>query len=279
FAARFGAAPFTDLGRLLRTARPELLVVALPPFAHEGQVEAAAAAGVHLLVEKPPALTQDRADAMVAAAAASGVVAACGFMYRFGDALARWDAADTGRAGLFAGHFHCNSAHAPWWRSRALSGGQVVEQLVHLVDLARHHLGEPRRVYARAATFFHGGEPGYDADDVSALVLGYDDGRVGVLNATNGAVPGVWDKRWEVVAERMTGHFTGWNTATLTAVPSGAVERVDGTTDVVAAQLADVVAAIRAGRPPRVPLADGAATLRVVMAAARSATEGREVRL
>ena len=126
----------------------------------------------------------------------AGVVAACGFMYRFGAAVQRWDAAaragEAGRVGLFTGQFHCNALHADWWRERAKSGGQMVEQLIHIVDLARHQLGEPQSVYARTANFFHRDVAGYDSDDVSAIVLGYADGRVGVLNATNGAVPGQW---------------------------------------------------------------------------------------
>ena len=283
FATRFGAAPFTDLRRML-DSQIDLLIVALPPFAHTGQVEQAVAAGTHVLVEKPIALDMTRASAMVDAAARAGVVAACGFMYRFGAAVRRWDAAarsgDTGRVGLFTGQFHCNALHADWWRERAKSGGQMVEQLIHIADLARHQLGEPQTVYARAANFFHRDVAGYDSEDVSAIVLGYDDGRVGVLNATNGAVPGQWNKLWEIVAERMTGRFTGWNTGKLThTVGTPRTEEIDEQTDVFVAQLADVAAAIRDRRAPTVPLSEGASTLRIVLAARQSAAEGREIAL
>ena len=283
FAGRFAAQPFTDLRRML-DSQIDLLIVALPPFAHSGQVEEAVAAGTHVLVEKPIALDMTRARSMVDAATRAGVVAACGFMYRFGAAVTRWDAAarhgEAGRVGLFTGQFHCNALHADWWRERAKSGGQMVEQLIHIVDLARHQLGEPQSVYARTANFFHRDVAGYDSDDVSAIVLGYADGRVGVLNATNGAVPGQWTKLWQIVAERMTGRFTGWNTATLmytTGTPR--TEEIDAQTDVFVAQLADVAAAIRDRRAPTVPLSDGASTLRIVLAARQSAVEGREISL
>jgi predicted dehydrogenase len=283
FAARFGAEPFTDLHRML-DSQIDLLIVALPPFAHSGQVEQAVAAGTHVLVEKPIALDMSRAQSMVDAAAKAGVVAACGFMYRFGAAVKRWDAAakagETGRVGLFTGQFHCNALHADWWRERAKSGGQMVEQLIHIVDLARHQLGEPQTVYARTSNFFHRDVAGYDSDDVSAIVLGYADGRVGVLNATNGAVPGQWTKLWQLVAERMTGRFTGWNTATLTHTSGGPrTEEIDEQTDVFVAQLTDVAAAIREKRVPKVPLSDGEGTLRIVLAAQQSAAAGREISL
>lgn len=283
FAREFGATPYIDLRRMLDASRLDLAIVALPPYAHVGQVEAIAAAGVHLLVEKPIALDVHRADSMVEAAHNAGVVAACGFMYRFGDAVMRWDqarvAGETGRVGMFVGQFHCNSLHADWWRERAKSGGQMVEQLIHIVDLARHQLGQPQTVYARAANFFHRGVAGYDSDDVSALVLGYDDGRVAVLNATNGAIAGRWDKLWQIVGEHMTGRFTGWNAGVLTHTDDVRSETIDTQTDVFVAQLADMYAAIRERRAPRVPLVDGATTLRIVLAAWESTRTSREVRL
>lgn len=284
FSAKFGGRPFTDTARMLDESRLDLLIVALPPYAHSGQVEEAARAGIHLLVEKPIALTLERAESMVSATRASGVVAACGFMYRFGDAVTRWDAAAangaTGRAGLFVGQFQCNALHAPWWRERALSGGQMVEQLIHMVDLARHQLGAPQTVYARAGNFFHRGVERYDSDDVSAIILGYDDGRVGTLHATNGAIPGKWDKLWQIIAERATGRFTGWNLGSIThteGVPRA--EEIDTQKDVFVAQLADVIQAIKDRRPPRVPLQDGLETLRIVLAAHRSVMQRKEIAL
>jgi predicted dehydrogenase len=284
-AAKFSAMPYTDFHRMLKETRLDLLIVALPPSAHSGQVEEAAAAGIHLLVEKPIALYMQRAQSMVTAAEQAGIVAACGFMYRFGDAVTRWDAeaaaGATGRAGLFVGQFHCNALHADWWRERAKSGGQVVEQLIHIIDLARHQLGEPQSVYARGSNFFHRGVDRYDSEDLSAMILGYDDGRVGVLNATNGAVPAKWEKSWQVISERMTGQFTGWNSAVLTHTQGDAtkIERIETQTDVFVAQLADLAEAISHGRAPRVSLEDGAKTLRIALTAARSIAEKREIRL
>jgi predicted dehydrogenase len=266
---------------MLDESRLDLVIVALPPYAHAGQVEMIAAAGVNVLVEKPIALEMQRANAMVEVARNAGVVAACGFMYRFGDAVVRWDqaraAGETGRVGLFVGQFHCNALHADWWRERAKSGGQMVEQLIHIIDLARHQLGEPQSVYARAANLFHRDVSGYDSDDVSAILLGYDDGRIAVLNATNGAIRGRWDKLWQLVGQRMTGRFTGWNTGELTHTDEARSESIDTQTDVFVAQLTDISDAIRDKRAPRVPLAEGAATLRIALAAWESVQTGREV--
>lgn len=278
FTGRFGGTAYNEFERMLGEAGLDLLVVALPPGAHAGEVEKAAAAGVNLLVEKPISLDLGRAQAMVDAS--TEVIAACGFMYRFGGAVERWDAMDTGRAAHFSGSFHCNALHAPWWRSRQMSGGQLVEQLIHIVDLARKSLGKPSTVYARATNFCHRDLPGYDTEDMSAIIFGYDDGRIAALSASNIAIPGRWMKGWQIVAERATGIFTDWNTAELVrTTPEVVSEKVAADTDPFVAQLTDLRDAINGSRAPRVPLADGLATLELVLAARRSADEGREVSL
>jgi predicted dehydrogenase len=156
----------------------------------------------------------------------------------------------------------------------------MVEQLIHIADLARHSLGMPQTVYARAANLFHTGVERYTGEDVSGMLLGYGDGRIGVLHASNAAIPGRWMKQWQIVAERATGLFSDWNAAEL-VLTAGEVrsETVAGTTDPFVAQLVDVAEAIRNRRPPHVPLRDGLDTLRIVLAARRSADEGREVSL
>lgn len=282
FGKRFGVTAYDDVERMLGSERLDLLVVALPPFAHAGQVERAAALGVNVLVEKPIALDLGRAASMVDAS--RNVVAACGFMYRFGGAVQRWtamaDAGETGTVGHFSGSFHCNALHAPWWRDRDKSGGQMVEQLIHIADLARCSLGMPQTVYARAANLFHRDVPDYTSEDASAILLGYDDGRVGVLHASNIAVPGRWMKGWQVVAQKATGIFADWNTAEIVQTIGEPVsERIASAVDPFVAQLEDVRDAIVDKRPPRVPLRDGLETLRIVLAARQSADTKREVSL
>jgi predicted dehydrogenase len=284
FAAQHGAKPYVDFERMLDEARLDLLIVATGPSARNGEAERAAACGVNLLVEKPIALDMATADRMAQAAEAAGVRAAIGFMYRFGDAVGRWReraaAGETGLVGMYAGSYHCNALHADWWRERARSGGQILEQVIHQIDLIRVFMGEPDTVYARTANLFHGDVPRYDIEDISAIVFGWDDGRIATLNASNSAIPGRWLKEWRLFAERSTGRFDDWNNAVFTQTrPEVAEETVAGSTDPFVAQLADLAAAIRDKRPPAVPLLEGPATLRLALAARRAADERREIRL
>lgn len=281
FVAQYsGMSAYDNLDQMLDEAAPDLVIATLPPFSRGGEIERIAARGIHLLVEKPIALDMEVADRMVHAVTASGVVAAIGFMYRFGDAIRQWHDQDAGRVGLYAGTYHCNALHADWWRIDAKSGGQIVEQVIHQIDLIRHFMGDPDTVYARRANLFHGAVPGYDVEDVSTIIFGWDDGRIATLNASNIATPGVWHKDWNLFAERMTGRFTGWNDAMFIPTVAGAATlELAGDTDPFVAQLADVASAIRDRRQPYIPLAEGSGTLRLALAARRSADERREIRL
>ena len=140
------------------------------------------ARGVTLLVEKPIALDMTAADAHGRGRRSERASsAAIGFMYRLGDAVRRWRELDTGRSGLYVGGYHCNALHADWWRDEAKSGGQILEQVIHQIDLIRHLMGEPDTVYARHANLFHRDIPDYDVEDLSSTIFGWDDGRIATL--------------------------------------------------------------------------------------------------
>ena len=280
FAAEHGGRAFTDLDRMIDAEAPDLVIATLPPYARHGEIEHVASRGVHLLVEKPIALDLAAAERMVSAVEQAGVVAGIGFMYRFGSAVRRWRELDTGPVGLYVGGYYCNALHAHWWRERALSGGQILEQAIHQIDLIRHLVGEPDTVYARHSNLFHKDVDRYDVEDVSAIIFGFDDGRIASLTASNIAIPGVWHKEWSLMAERMTGRFTSWDQAVMTRTKGDvSSETVDGGTNPFIAQLDDVAAAITEERQPYVPLREGTKTLRLALAAIRSADEGRELRI
>jgi predicted dehydrogenase len=114
FAEVHGGRPFIDLDKMIDAEAPDLVIATLPPYARHGEIEHVASRGVHLLVEKPIALNVAAGERMVAAAQAANVVAAIGFMYRFGSAVRRWRELDTGPAGLYVGGYYCNALHAHW---------------------------------------------------------------------------------------------------------------------------------------------------------------------
>lgn len=285
FAGRHGGMPHDSFQRMLDQARLDALIVAIPPAAHAGEVEAAAAAGIHMVLEKPIALDNDRASSMVDAAWASRIVTQVSFIQRFGGAVENWIAlqqsGQTGPIGLMTGCFYVNAPHGKWWTQRATSGGQTLEQLIHIVDLVRLFMGEPDTVFGRTANMFHQGQPGYDIEDMTTAVFGYNDGRTAVLTATDAIAEGLRMKEWRLIAEKYSAQFSNENRATFSAIgeDAAAVERIASEQDVFVSLMADFLAAIRQKRPARVPIEEGARSLALALAA-RQAGDGRcEIRL
>jgi predicted dehydrogenase len=286
FARDFGqgeAAVFTDHHALFDEAPLDLVAICLPPFGHSDEVEIAAARGIHIFIEKPIALSSEHAWRMVAAAEAAGVVTQVGFMYRFGAAVQHLRrllaAGEAGPIGLMSARYFCNSLHADWWRRRDKSGGQLVEQVIHMVDLMRYLLGEPLTVYSRQQNVFHTDIPDYTVEDVSATVMGFAGGGIGVLYATNGAIPGKWTNDYRVVARNVTVEFTDANHAQFvyTRERELRTEIVRGEEDYYHSEMLDLFAAIREGRPAATPIREGARSLDLALAATRSAESGAVV--
>ncbi len=277
------AAIFTDHRTMFERADLDLVIICLPPFAHTDEVERAAERGIHLLIEKPIALNSELAWRMVNAAERARIKTQVGFMYRFGAAIqefkTRFDSGALGAAGLFSARYFANSAHADWKRSREQSGGQLIEQAIHLFDVMRYLLGEPLSVFSRQTTFFHRDLEGYTSDDVSATVFSFANGALGVIYATNGAIPNKWIKEWRIVTQNLLAEFSDWNHATFTptTAPDLAPEIIASEQDVFTLQLRDLVNAIRTNGDTRTPLREGARTLDLVRAAARSAETRSEV--
>jgi len=287
FAAKHAseAAIYTDHRALLDDAKLDLVVVCLPPFAHTDEIERAANNGIHILMEKPIALESEQAWRMVECVEKAGIKTQVGFQFRFGEAVETFKALQaegkTGGIALFSGRYFCNALHAPWWRDRAKSGGQVIEQAIHLFDIMRYFMGNALTVYSRQENLFHTDVDGYTSEDTSVTVVNFQGGGMGVITATNNAVPGKWIGDYRVVAQKVTADFVSANIATFTHTDQAhtPVTAIDSERDFRREQLLDLLNAIKTDGTTRTPMRDGATILDLVLAARRSAEERREIAL
>ena len=276
---------FTDHREMFEQADLDLVFICLPPFAHSNEVELAAQYGVHILIEKPIALSSEHAWRMVEATENAGVKTQVGFMFRFGAAIERVKevitSGDIGPLGLMSARYFCNSLHAPWWRDRNKSGGQLVEQIIHMVDLMRYLMGDAVSVYSRQENVFHQHVSDYTVEDVSATVFGFPGGAIGVIYATNGAIPGKWINDYRLVSQKLTAEFTDANNAQFhfTAETPIRTETINSEKNVYLAELQDLLTAIRTGEQTRTPMREGAKSLGMALAATRSAQTHQEILL
>jgi predicted dehydrogenase len=148
-----GVAAYRDWREAVHDPRAEAVDVCLPTNLHAPAAIAALHAGKHVLVEKPMALDAASADAMLEAARRSGRVLMVAQVLRFFPMYrAMADVVKSGRLGTVrAASFRRRCAApswSPWLLDPAVSGGAVLDLLVHDVDMCLHLFGPPEAVSA-----------------------------------------------------------------------------------------------------------------------------------
>lgn len=164
-AAQFGGRAYDNLDMFVGEARPDAVIVTVPPSEHGAIERALIGARIPFLVEKPLAIDGALPETLAHEIDAAGLLVAAGYNWRALDTLdqVRQMLAET-PARMVMGRFHIGTPPAPWWRFRAGSGGQMLEQACHLIDLSRHLLGDGR-LLAAAGSF--GPLPGFDDHDIA----------------------------------------------------------------------------------------------------------------
>ncbi|HET6534441.1 MAG TPA: Gfo/Idh/MocA family oxidoreductase [Actinoplanes sp.] len=274
-AEAYGGRVFGDVGELL-DAGPDAVYVCVPPFAHGPAERAIIEAGIPLFVEKPIAIDADTADEIATLIAQRNVLTSVGHHWRYLGVV------DEARAilrhrpvRLVTGAWLDKVPPVAWWPRADRSGGPVVEQAAHVLDLARYLAGEVAEVWAAG----NGTPPevaGADVDGATAVAMRFAGGAVGTVAAT--CVLG-WKERagLEIYADGLA----------LSVSETGLVIRDDdgGRTvpsDPDSARVAvdrAFVAAVRgAEQDIRVPYAEALRTHALTLAVAESAATGRAVR-
>lgn len=161
-AERAGGVACPDAAALLAHPGVDAVVVATLNASLSPLAAQAAAAGKHVLVEKPAARTVAELDELAAAAAKTGVLVRVGYNHRCHPAVLKARAiVDSGALGplMFIrgryGHGGRVGYDREWRADPAQSGGgELIDQGVHLIDLAGWFLGEFASVEGHVATYF-----------------------------------------------------------------------------------------------------------------------------
>lgn len=154
-ASDTGARATTDIAQAVADKEVAAVLVAAPTPEHRRCVELAACHGKQIFVEKPIARTLDDARAMVDTCTAHHVRLMVGHVVRFFPEYARikalLDAGEIARVGV-ARLSRLNlqpRGRDNWYTDIALSGGPIVDMMIHDLDTLRWYFGEAVRVYAR----------------------------------------------------------------------------------------------------------------------------------
>jgi len=183
-----GAVASKDWRELVGRKDVQIIVVATPNDLLAEITCAALEAGKHVLIEKPAARNVAELDRVITAAEKARRQVRVGFNHRYHPALRKaHELFMTGILGplMFIrgryGHGGRVGYEKEWRADPAKSGGgELMDQGVHLIDLARWFLGDFSRVAGHAATYFWG----MPVDDNAFLTLRTAAGQTAFLHAS-----------------------------------------------------------------------------------------------
>jgi UDP-N-acetyl-2-amino-2-deoxyglucuronate dehydrogenase len=300
FAESYGCDAEPDLDALLARGDIDVVSVCVPSGLHAEVGVQAAAAGKHLVVEKPIDVTLAAADRLIDAVRAAGVVMTVISQHRFDPGLIELrrllDSGALGRLvfGEASTKWYRTQAYydsATWRGTCALDGGALMNQGIHYVDLLRWSMGPLAEVTAVCSTQTHEME----AEDVALATLRFSSGAVGTIVASTAIFPGfaqrleisgtdgtVVIENGEIVHRAFSAEFPSPGDRG-SQVGTGAIGQAAAASASAlgvashAAQIADLMAAINEGRQPLVTAESGRDALEVVCAVYESAREGRAI--
>ena len=291
FAARF-AFPMVDrLEAILDDPSIDAVLILTPPNTHLDLAARAAAAGKHVLLEKPLEVSTARAEALVAACEAAGVTLGVVLQHRFRPAAERLAALlDEGSLGRIVG---C-STEIRLWRPQAYydepgrgtlardGGGVLLTQGIHTLDLMLSLAGPIAEVAGFTATALHRME----TEDMACVAVRFASGALGTIDATTAAYPG-FPERIALICEHGSASLSGaglavaWHdgrTVELAGDPGAGGTGADPMAFSHAghrAVIADFARAVRTGGAPRVSGREALGVHRLIDAIIAAGRDGR----
>lgn len=296
---KFNVAASNNWDEFIGNKRLDIVTVCTPSGTHLDYGQHIAAAGKHVVVEKPIEVTLERGRQLIAVCRQNHVKLAVIFQNRFLPEVVRMKAAvDAGELGkIFLGDayvkWHRPQAYydsAPWRGTLALDGGGVlINQAIHTVDLLQWLLGKAEIISGCIGTFTH---ERIEGEDNAVATLRFQNGALGVIEASTSVLPAM-ERRLEIHGEAGTAILTGNSLRLLGAKfseqenanptetsASGAASPLQNfTADPHRKQYEAIVNAIAQNQTPPVSGEESLESLAMVLAIYESAKQGRPINL
>ncbi|MGE0384288.1 MAG: bi-domain-containing oxidoreductase [Gammaproteobacteria bacterium] len=275
-AARVSAPVYGSYEAVLRDPAVEAVLLSVPHHLHRETAVAAAAAGKHVMLEKPIANTMEEADAIVLACRAHGVALTLNFSFRYlpriraaRDLVAAGAVGDITGIDLAAhsyrefGYWYGARSNSPddWRTVREKAGaGYLFMNLCHVIDYVYFITGlTAARVYGEYATL---GSP-TEVEDIVSISCRMSNGAVGNVTGStirrggNQAEDRIWGTHGSIRIDGANVHV--YSTRVIDGRAPGRWHHLPdgGSVNWTSEWIADFASAIRGGRPPPITARDG----------------------
>ncbi|RUQ31618.1 Gfo/Idh/MocA family oxidoreductase [Peribacillus cavernae] len=216
FIEEFNIKGYTSLDELLADPEVDVINICTPSGYHANIAVQAAEAKKHIVVEKPIALTIEDTDRIINACNENDVKLAVVHPNRFRPALIKLKNLMT--EGRFGKLSHANATvrwnrnqayyeQAPWRGTKSLDGGVLMNQAIHNLDLLVWLMGDVEEVFSMDATRLRD----IEAEDVSAGVVRFKNGALGVVEAAVTIYPKNFEESISIFGEQGTIKIGGQN--------------------------------------------------------------------
>lgn len=289
---------YTDYKQMIEENDLELIAVATDSGSHFEIARYCLTRGLHVIVEKPLALSVIEADILISEAERHHVKLAVCHQNRFNEAsLKMHEARENGRFGKLS---HA-SVHIRWnrnrdyynqaqWRGKWDSdGGALMNQCIHGIDLLLWMIGSPlKTVYGVTRRQFH---DYIECEDVGMAVFSFADGTVATVEGTVNVFPKKLEETLYLFGESGTAKIGGAAANEVNIWEFAHENKDDAAASAISEEIlndygngharlyADMLAAIAEDREPLANAVAGRNALEAVLAIYKSQKEGRPVSL
>jgi predicted dehydrogenase len=268
----------------------DMVDICSPTHLHHEMALKAAAAGKHVVCEKPLARTTQEAQEIVLAGRKAGVQVLVAHVVRFFPEYALAHSAvregQIGRPGvirLHRGSYRPKKPAGNWFLDEAKSGGILMDLMIHDYDYARWVAGDVETVSARRVTERHPDAP----VDYGLVILSHRSGALSHISGAWAYPPPTFRTHLEIAGDQGLIEFDSDSTAPIqnfiiksagdapdVGLPSSPVSESPYTT-----QIKEFYATLADGKIPRVSGTDGLAAVQIAEAALESARTNQPVKL
>ncbi len=202
---------YVNYKEMLEKEKPELVAICTESGKHAAIALDCIAAGCHVIIEKPIALSITDADAIIKAGKEKGVLVCANHQNRFNKSIQEIrKAIEKNRFGkILYGTAHIRWARnheyydrASWRGTWEQDGGALMNQCIHDIDLLRWMMGdEIETVYGMTDRLIH---PYIEAEDLGLAVVKFKNGSYGTIEGTTNVYPKNLEETLYIFGEKGT---------------------------------------------------------------------------